>query len=186
MIDRILESLKAIVREMLSPDADDGEPAWGSFVPWEFQVSSVTDTSFSGRATSSRCPWPDQKDIPIMPGVAGTLIKPAAGSLVLVAFVNGDPTRPRCVGWDQAVPQAVGLAGGGAAVHRVGDLADGGTFSAPGALLYTSPTGQGWGLTITCAAPGNPAVLAIVPVTGTPGALTSKATTGSSIVSSGG
>lgn len=185
MIDRILGSLKALVREFMSPDTSDPIPAWSYFVPWEFSVTEATSTTFTGRATSSRCPVPDLVRVPLMPGIAGTLITPAAGSLATVEFINGDPTRPRITHWDQTVPDAVGLAGGGPAVHRVGDISDGGTFSAPGALLYTSPTGQGWGLTVTCAAPGSPAVLAIVPVSGTPGALTAKATTGSTKVTSG-
>lgn len=109
MADRILGPFKALVREFLSPDTSDVTPAWSYFVPWEFSVTSATDTTFTGRATSSRCPVPDLVSVPIMPGLAGALITPAVGSAVAVVFVNGDPTRPRMVSWDQAFAQHVAL-----------------------------------------------------------------------------
>jgi hypothetical protein len=189
LTDRIAEAFRDIVREFMAPDASDDVPPWAYFVPWEYQVASVTDTTFTGRATSSRCPWPDLVGAPNLPGVAGTLIKPALNSLVAVAFLNGDPTRPRVVAWDQAVPQSIGIAGNGPAVHRVGDLGDGGTFTmaAPGQLTWTGPDGSVWNATFQSAAPGNPVVIALIPVTnpGNVGKIITKATTGSSIVKAG-
>jgi len=80
------------------------------------------------------------------------------------------------------------LAGGDAAVHRVGDIGSGGTLTsvAPGQLTYTSPDGIViWNLTLTSAAPGSPVALAFVPVQGNPGDLVTQATEGSGKVSSG-
>lgn len=105
----VLGSLRDLVRELLSPDASDGAPPWAPWVPWEYQVAEATETTFTGRATSSHCPWPDLVGIPLMPGIGGTLIKPAVSSLVLVAFVNGDPSRPRVVSWDQAFAARVAI-----------------------------------------------------------------------------
>lgn len=188
-LDRIDRALRALVREMLSPDASDATPAWAYFVPWELQVDTVTNTAFTGRPTSSRCPLPNPITIPLMPGIAGTLIRPARGSLVAVAFLNGDPTRPRVVSWDQAVPVNVGLAGGGKALHRVDDLGQAGSFAplpfGGAGALYTGPDGTSWIAVVTCATPGNPGVWSFTPVVGDAGKLTTKATTGSAIVNSG-
>lgn len=187
--DRIGRALQALVREMLSPDASDDVPAWAYFATWELQVDTVTNTAFTGRPTSSRCPLPNPITIPLMPGVAGTVMRPAQGSLVGVAFLNGDPTRPRVVAWDQTTPVNVGLAGGGAAVHRVGDAGLAGTlapipFGGAG-LLYTGPDGTSWIAILTCASPGSPGVWSFTPVVGDAGKLTTEATTGSNIVNSG-
>ena len=186
--DRIFRALRALVREMLSPDVSDDVPAWAYFVPWELQVDTVTNTAFTGRPTSSRCPLPNPITIPLMPGIAGTLIKPAQGSLVAVAFLNGDPTRPRVVSWDQTVPVNVGLAGGTLGVVRVEDLGDAGTFVAgvaPVTLVYTAPNGSVWNITLT--ANGNPVSAVIAPITNPAdvGKIITKATNGSTIVKAG-
>lgn len=107
MSDRAVAAFKALVREFLSPDASDGAPVWAFWVPWEYSVSEATDTTFSGRATSERCPHPDLVEVPLMPGIAGVKVKPAVGSRVCVTFINGDPSRPAIVHWDQATPETV-------------------------------------------------------------------------------
>lgn len=108
-LDRALAAFRVLVREMLSPDASDAAPVWAYWVCWEYSVSEATDTTFTGRATSSRCPHPDLVGVPLMPGIGGALIKPAVGSRVCVVFVNGDPGRPTMVQWDQAFAQHVAL-----------------------------------------------------------------------------
>jgi hypothetical protein len=174
----VLGSLRDLVREMLSPDASDEAPPWAPWVPWEYQVAEATETTFSGRATSSRCPWPDLVGIPLMPGVPGTLLQPAVGSLVLVAFVNGDPSRPRVVSWDQTVPVSVGLAGGGPAVHRVGDAGSAGSLEGSGnTIVVKNPVGDPVGL-LTFASSSAITVTGVAP-------LETLATSGSSKVTSG-
>jgi hypothetical protein len=194
----VLGSFRDLVREMLSPDASDEAPPWAPWVAWEYQVAEATETTFSGRATSSRCPWPDLVGIPLMPGVPGTLLKPAVGSLVGVVFLNGDPTRPRVMSWDQNTAElvtinattllklgpssaAVQIAGGGPAVHRVGDHGQAGTLTGSGSLTYSGPNGGSGAITgsVTIAAVVYPIVFA-----GAAG-LTTEATTGSGKVTSG-
>lgn len=67
-------------------------------------------------------------------------------------------------------------------VHRVGDGGTAGGFTAgavPGQLTYTGPDGTSWNLTFQSASPGSPVVIALVPIEGSAGALTTKATEGS-------
>lgn len=185
LTDRIARSFRALVREMMSPDATDDPPTWALWVAWEYQVANVTETSFDGRATSSRCPFPDLRNIPLLPGIAGTGIKPALNSLVCVAFINGDPTRPRVVHWDQTVPQSVALAMGTKGVVRVDDLGQGGTFTAAaGPLLYTGEDGLTW--QVTGAVAGAIVNFTATPVTALSTKVITKATNGSTIVKAGG
>lgn len=156
---------------------------------WEFSVSSATETSFSGRPTAEDlCPVPDLPDVPLMPGVAGTKIKPAVGSRVLVAFVNGDRSRPHVVAWDQTTAETIGLAGGGAAVHRVGDTSNAGTLlvTGPGLILYTSGDGlTSWAISLTSATAGAPVVVSLVPASGNVGEMRAEAENGSEKVTCG-
>jgi hypothetical protein len=75
------------------------------------------------------------------------------------------------------------LAGGPSdpAVHRVGDLGHGGTFTSivPGQLTWTGPDGSVWNITLQSAAPGSPVVIALIPVTGSVGKIVTKPVTGS-------
>lgn len=181
VLDRILGNLEKLVKSFTAK--------LDHAIVWEYSVSEVTETTFSGRKTSSDNPFADMVKIPLMPGIAGTLIVPQVGSLVGVIFLNGDPAKPRVVAWDQNVPTSVGLAGGGPAVHRVGDLGDGGSFSAGDGilttLLWNGPEGSTWGILIN--ASGSPCVATVVPVPGpsVPGKVVTKATTGSGRVTSG-
>ena len=131
--DRILESFERLTKAF--------QAKANYAIPWEYAVSEATSTTFTGKATSTDCPHPDLVGIPLMPGVAGTLIKPAVGSLVGVVFLNGDPTRPRVVCWDQNVAEFVGLAGAtldgsiGKPVHRVDDTGTAGSLSAAVATM---------------------------------------------------
>lgn len=76
---------------------------------WSYSVTSADVSTFSGRALSSRCPQPDLPKVPNMPGLPGALLRPAVGSIVGVAFLDGDPAQPRCVWWDQTVPVSLSL-----------------------------------------------------------------------------
>jgi hypothetical protein len=100
-IDRILASFEALTKLFTRR-----LPA--AFV-WRYSVEEVTETSFSGRRLSPLCPFDDMPNIPLMPGIAGAGIAPKVGSVALVAFLDGDPSLPRCVGWDQAVPSSLTL-----------------------------------------------------------------------------
>ena len=194
--DRILASLEALTKLFTRR-----LPA--AFV-WSYRVDSATETSFTGRAVSSDCPFDDVVEIPLTPGIAGAGVKPAVASVALVAFLDGDPAKPRVVGWDQTVPvsvtidadtkirlgpsaDAVELAGGGPAVFRTNDLGDGGTLAAgiaPVTLAYAGGDGTtAWTITLTAGA--TPVTAVIAPVTGTPGKIVMKAGPGSGKVTCG-
>lgn len=98
-VDRILASFEALVglftRRL---------PA--AFV-WSYRVDSATETHITARRISPDCPFEDMPEIPLTPGIAGAGFRPAVGSTVLVAFLDGDPAKPRIVGADQVVPVSV-------------------------------------------------------------------------------
>lgn len=191
-VDRVLASFEALVRLFTRR-----LPA--AFL-WRYSVEEVTETSFSGRRLSPLCPFDDVVKIPLMPGIAGAGVKPAIGSVALVAFLDGDASQPRCVGWDQAVPQSVTvdastklragpsaasveLAGGGPAVHRVGDAGTAGSLTAAAnTLTYTDPNGEVTTFAFTLS--GGVIAIAQAGVPGL-GALNTKATAGSAKVTSG-
>lgn len=195
-VDRILASFEALTKLFTARSN-------ASYL-WRYSVEEVTETTFSGRRLSPLCPFDDVVSIPLAPGIAGAGIAPQVGSVALVAFLDGDPSLPRCVGWDQAVPTsitidastklragpsaaAVEIAGGGPAVHRVGDLGAGGTFAAVGTptLTYTGEDGLTW--TIAGAVAGAVINFTVAPVTAAApgGKVVTKATTGSGKVTSG-
>jgi hypothetical protein len=118
-----------------------------------------------------------------MPGIPGTLLQPTVGSIVGVAFLDGDPAQPRAVTWDQTTPVSVGLAGGGAAVHRVGDGGTAGVLTAPAALVLTTPSGAI--ATISGMAGMVPVVFQINLGAG-PFTIDTRATEGSDLVTCGG
>lgn len=194
--DRILASLEALTKLFTRR-----LPA--AFV-WSYRVDSATETSFTGRAVSPDCPFDDVVEIPLTPGIAGAGVKPAVASIALVAFLDGDPAKPRVVGWDQTVPvsvtidadtqlrlgpsaDAVEIAGGGSALHRVNDKGLGGTITAAGpALAYADPNGDNaWSVTALANLGTGVVTFTMVPLTGSPGVLGTKATTGSTKASSG-
>lgn len=176
LIDRILADFEKLVRSFVS------DLSYAKV--WSYSVEEATETTFSGRALSRLCPQPDLPRIPNMPGIAGTLIVPAKGSIVAVAFLDGDPSQPRVVSWDQTVPVSVGIAGGGAAVHRVGDFGQAGTMTGAGALTYSGPNGGSGSITgtvvITAFSPTPVPIVFAGAVS-----LTTQATSGSGKVTSG-
>lgn len=181
--DRLLSSFDRLAA---SSPAREGKPDATSLGLWSYAVVTANETTFSGRALSSRNPHPDLPKIPNMPGLPGTLLQPEVGSTVGVMFLDGDPAQPRCVAWDQVVPVSVGLAGGGTALHRVGDLGRAGTLTtgiAPVTLVYTDP--QGLAYSITLAAGATPVTAVIAGPGGVEIPLITQAVQGSPIVTSG-
>lgn len=195
LADRILGSFDRLAS---SAPAREGMPDARYLALWSYSVTSATETTFEGRALSPRNPQPDLKAIPNMPGVPGTLLKPKVGSIVGVMFLDGDPAQPRVVSWDRNTAElvtvdattllklgpsaaAVEVAGGGPAIHRVGDLGQGGTFAASAnpLLTYTGEDGLTW--TIAGAVSGAIVNFTVAPVTAGPpgGKVITKATTGS-------
>lgn len=123
---------------------------------YEYRVVTLTGNRLNLQPVLVSTGMPTLQRVPIWPGVGGAKISPALGSSVIVAFINGDPSRPAVVGFIDAdssgfVPTSVSLGGGTSPVARVNDtvviyfpspMAFNGTIGgspASGNLTATSP-----------------------------------------------
>lgn len=98
--DRLLEGFRALVRAEMARSTYAG--------CFEYSVSAATATTFDGRSTATTA-LPDLVGVPTRVGLAGAAFTPAVGSLVLVEFVNGDPTRPVVVSYDAQAPAGMAI-----------------------------------------------------------------------------
>jgi hypothetical protein len=92
----------------------------------EYRVVSLTGNRLNLQPVLSSTGMPWLQRVTMRPGIPGALGKPALGSRVVVGFINRDPSRPSVFAFEDAdsagfVPTSLALAGGGAAVGRVGD-----------------------------------------------------------------
>ena len=117
-MDRLKAMLEEVVTAAIERVVERGD-ALVYFAEWIYTVQSASGGTASLRATDPRLP--DLADIPLWQGTGGALATPAAGSQVRVRFLNADRTKPIVTGLDTNTPAAVAIAGGGAAVGRVGD-----------------------------------------------------------------
>lgn len=72
------------------------------FAPWEYRVVQRTGERLDLQIVRVSSGMPDLRNVRIRPGVAGLRMRPKLGSLVIVAFVNGDPARPIVTAFDDA------------------------------------------------------------------------------------
>ena len=114
--DRLIAPLRDLV-ESLAPDVTYSGV-------WEYAVQDTNGTTVSCSPTASSilaAPFPLPQHVTgvtMRPGVAGTSMKPAKGSIVYLAFANGDPSRPVILAYDTTGAQSVGFnAGTGTAEH---------------------------------------------------------------------
>ena len=139
---------------------------------------------------------PGTPPVPVLYGLPGCRAVVAQGARVGLVHDGADAARPRAEGWEQATParelhldasELVALAGGGPAVHRVGDGGSAGTLVAAGTpITYVRPNGE-FGFQITASAGATPVLFTIVPIgTFPPGEIVTKALEGSGIVKAGG
>jgi hypothetical protein len=129
-IDRLLAALREIIREEF--------PALTFLGVYEYVVQHSSGSTADLAPTSTTIGLPDLPAVRLDPSILGEVVSGAkVGSVALVEFVNGDPTRPAVVslslpsstatidatGTLQLGPSArsVELAGGGAPVARQGD-----------------------------------------------------------------
>jgi hypothetical protein len=95
MTDRLRDSVRRLVLAML--------PELGNLGQWTYQVQAVTPgppVLLSGIPVSPDCPYGPLANITLWPGPSGGYATPAAGSLVLVRFNDGDPRQPAVCGLD--------------------------------------------------------------------------------------
>jgi hypothetical protein len=149
MIDRLLDALRALVREQL--------PRLTYLGVYEYTVQRATETTVDA-SPASTLSLPALTSVSLSPGILAQLVTPAAtGARCRIRFVNGDPMRPICVGVDAAPVDAtvdatgtlalgpsaaaVTLAGGSAPIARDGHAVT--ILLPPGALVgvLTPPGG---------------------------------------------
>lgn len=85
-------------------------------------VTWVVSAAFTDAAIAKILP--PLANLTVWPGPVWGYSQPVAGSLVRIAFVNGDPSKPAIVGFDPSTaPTAINL-GPLAAAHPVGRIGD--------------------------------------------------------------
>ena len=116
LADRMIAPLRELVED-LAPDA----VYYGT---WEYAVQDTDGTYVSCKPTASAvlaAPFPLPQHVTgvvMRPGLPGCKVKPGVGSLVYVAFANGDPSRPLISSYDSNAAQSVGFnCGTGTAEH---------------------------------------------------------------------
>lgn len=148
--NRLLRALKAVVR-WATPKADFS-------VPYRYRVFGMTGNRVNLQAVRKGAGLPDLLSISMRPGIAGAWANLTPGSLVLVTFIEGDPTLPIVThfedrdgpGWrpvdlylDASNKVRIG-SGSYKPVARLGDGVSGGTLAVIGSgvtLQYTPPGG---------------------------------------------
>ena len=113
--DRLQGPVEAIVADI--------EAALLYHLTWPFTVQSVSaGPPVTMTLISNDSRMPDLQRVVLWPGPSGAWATPPNGAAVRVRFVAADPAQPEVVGLDPAnAPTTVTIAGGGAAVGRVGD-----------------------------------------------------------------
>lgn len=101
--DRLIHALENVVGGSL-PAARD---ILAAFIQWEYRVIDVTPgppVLISGTPVATvgnlACPFGPLANIALWPGPSGGYSTPAPGSLILVAFNDGNPAKPRVSGLD--------------------------------------------------------------------------------------
>lgn len=140
--DRALAAFRDLVRACL--------PQLALLGVWEYRVDAVASvTSVDCSPLDPSLGLPGAVRATLQPSILGERVTPSVGSVVLVAFVNGNAARPIVIAGDpNATPSSATLLGGTAYAARVGDATTNGTLSAianlgTGAVTftYTPPSG---------------------------------------------
>lgn len=112
--DRALHAFRELVRAVL--------PQLALLGIWEYRVDVGGATSVTCSPVDPTLGLPGGVVAQIWPSVLGEQVTIAPGQRVLVAFVNGDPSRAVALAGDPSTrPTLAALLGPGAAAARVGD-----------------------------------------------------------------
>ncbi len=101
--DRAMAALRAIVR------AEDPRRLYHGL--YEYAVASADGATFDGTPVDPSAAPRLPRRVPYRPSLAGSTCVPKPGALAIVAFVNGDPSRPVCLGFDATAPASVTMTG---------------------------------------------------------------------------
>ena len=98
--DRALAAFRALVRSVF--------PGLVHIFVHEYSVIFSDGATFAGVPTDPTLSPELPTNVPYSPSLAGSSVVVAQGTLAHVIFVNGDPSKPRCVGFDlPQVPTSV-------------------------------------------------------------------------------
>lgn len=146
--DRTLAAMRLLVRSFF--------PQLVYWIAHEYSVAESDGATFSGVATDPAFSPQLPTRVPYSPSLAGSSCVVPAGTLAHVVFVNADPSKPRCVGFDlPSLPTtatidggtvaigpnatAINMASAVAAVVRYGDKVTVGTQTGPIAFVAALP-----------------------------------------------
>lgn len=88
--DRLLHVIKRLVREVLN----ETPPCHDFLALYRYRVVRMVASRAELQAVRKGAGLPDTLPVPIHPGMAGLAAALTPGALVLVAFIEGDPTQP--------------------------------------------------------------------------------------------
>ncbi len=109
---------------------------------YEFRVVTQTGERLNLQPVRVASGMPDLANVPVRPGMAGLKARVQLGELVLVAFADGDPSRPQVIAHDAPdapgwMPLALELGGPAAlGVARLTDAVQAGPFA--GVITFAS------------------------------------------------
>lgn len=114
--DRALNAFRELVRSCL--------PQLALLGLWRYQVESTDGVNVVCSPVNASIGLPGAVTAQIVPSVLGERVTPAVGSVVVLAFLDGNPGQPVIVGGDPTSPPTVATIGGlvgAAGVARQGD-----------------------------------------------------------------
>lgn len=93
-LDRRLRAMKKVFESLF--------PAMAYAATYEYRVETQNGNRLHLQPARIACGMPSLENVPVRPGVAGFKASVALGELVLVAFADGDPSRPNVIAHDHA------------------------------------------------------------------------------------
>jgi hypothetical protein len=115
-LDRLMQAFRALVHAEF--------PALTFLGTYEYKVTATDGNTGSPSTTIDGTPTDSTISLPALSKVKIVLpyrVTPPVGALARIQFMNGDPSRPRCVGFDVPMTFMVLGADSGPMAARVGD-----------------------------------------------------------------
>jgi len=91
-LDRLLDSFRKIVRAEF--------PQLTFMGIWEYSVQATDGVTIDCSPTDTAIPLPSLAKVPMISGLLGELATPVIGKRCVIIFLNGDPTKARCLSID--------------------------------------------------------------------------------------